>query len=188
MLVKGAFEDVQETVVIPLRDRVVLVRMAAGALECQAEHRGAKHLDFVGNDFEPVRNKVGEVVPGRVRRHAEETSGDHVIVYSRRDLGCVLVIRQFVAGELLKQKAIIGLIGVEGTNDVIAIAPSVGPQNVLLTLALRIRIACQVEPVPAPALAVSRGREQAVDHFLISIWIAVGEEGRHLCWLGRQSG
>ena len=62
---------------------------------------------------------------------------------------------RLVAGELLEDEAVERLVGVEGADDVVAIAPGVGPRFVEL-VAVGVGVAGEVEPVPAPALAVVR--------------------------------
>ena len=81
----------------------------------------------------------------------------------------MLVVGQFVAGELLEQEAVVRLVGVEDADDVVAIAPGVRPGQILLALALGVGVAGQVEPVPAPALAVARRGQQPVDQLLVGV-------------------
>ena len=72
---------------------------------------------------------------------------------------------QLVAGELLHDEAVVGLVRVEAADDVVAVPPGVGPGLVEL-VAVGVGVAGQVEPVPAPALAVTRDGEQPVDDLL----------------------
>ena len=72
---------------------------------------------------------------------------------------------QLVAGDLFLDEAVVGLVGVEGLDDVVAIAPGVGARLVGLE-AVGLGVAGEVEPVAAPALAVVRRGEQAVDELL----------------------
>ena len=67
---------------------------------------------------------------------------------------------RLVAGELLEDEAVVRLVGVEGADDVVAVAPGVGPRFVEL-VAVGLGVAGEVEPVPAPALAVVRARRAA---------------------------
>ena len=61
-----------------------------------------------------------------------------------------------VAGDVLGEEPVVGQVGVEGADDVVAVAPGVGDLVVEL-VAVRLGVADQIEPVPAPALAVVRG-------------------------------
>ena len=96
-----------------MRDRVELVAVAAGALQRQAHHGRAEHVDLVGDHLDPVGEEAGDVRPGRVGGHAQEAGGDQVVVDLRRDLRRVLVVGQLVAGELFEQEAVVRLVGVE---------------------------------------------------------------------------
>jgi hypothetical protein len=64
---------------------------------------------------------------------------------------------------LLAHETIIGLVGIERADDVIAKAPGIAA-FVVVGEARRIGIARHVEPVPAPLLAIVGGGEQSVDN------------------------
>ena len=83
--------------------------------------------------------------------------------------------------------SVVGLVAVEGADDVVAIAPGVGAVRVVLE-AVGVGVADDVEPVAAPALAVVRRGEQAVDEFLVGVGRLVGEEGVDLFGRRRQAG
>ena len=97
----------------------------------------------------------------RVRGHAQEAGRDQVVVQLRRDLRRVLVVGQFVAGELFEQEAVVRLVGVERADDVVAVAPGVRPRQVLLALAFGVGVAGQVEPVAGPSARRSAARRAA---------------------------
>ena len=65
---------------------------------------------------------------------------------------------QNVSRDLLLNKAIVGLVGIERIDDVIAVSPGL-PCRDAATLPQTVGIARQIEPVPSPALAES-GRSQ----------------------------
>ena len=94
---------------------------------------------------------------------------------------------QFVAGDLLLDEAVVGLVRVEGLDHVIAVAPGIRAGFIGLE-ALAVGVAGEVEPVAAPALAVLRRGEQAVDHFFESLRRVVGQEGVDFLRRGRQAG
>ena len=70
-----------------------------------------------------------------------------------------IVGKQFVAGELLQHEAVVGLVGVEGVDDVVAITPGVGAVVVGL-VAVAVGVADEVQPVARPAFAVVRAGEE----------------------------
>ena len=75
---------------------------------------------------------------------------------------CDLAFGQLIAGELLEDEPIEGLVGIEGADHVIAIPPGERLGGVAL-VAVGLGVPDQVEPVPRPALAVGRAGEQVVD-------------------------
>src|SRR5207248_2075287 len=110
-------------------DRVVLVRVALGALDRQPKRRGADDLERVVERLEVVAGRVldaGEVGPAGIGGAAEKAGGfkrfDDLLaqLLLRRARGPV--IDQLVAGDLLLEKAIIRLVLVEGADDPVAVA------------------------------------------------------------------
>ncbi len=76
--------------------------------------------------------------------------------------------KHLVAGDLLLDEAIVGLVVIEGADHVIAIAPGVRP--VLIEFeAIGVGVANHVQPLRGPALAIMRRREQAIDYFFIRV-------------------
>ena len=101
--------------------------------------------------------------------------------------GDALILRgvlEEVASELFDQEAIVGLVLVEGVNDVVAVAPDQGLVGVAF-IAVRLRVAHQVEPVATPANAVVGGGQQAIDDPIEGAVVRVREERSHLL-LGRR--
>ena len=80
-----------------------------------------------------------------------------------------------VARELLENEPVVGLVGVEGANQVIAIGIGVGPLDVRLE-AVSLGEPHDVEPVPGPAFAVMRARQHAIDEPIPGERIGVGGE------------
>ena len=68
---------------------------------------------------------------------------------------------EHVTGDLFAEKLVVGLVGVERGDDVIAVVPGVGAKLVALE-AVGIGVVRDVEPVARPALAVVRAGEEAV--------------------------
>ena len=58
VLVIRAFKDGGQPVIVALRQRIVLVRVAVRALHGQAQDGRAKHIDFIGDHVQPV---IGEI-------------------------------------------------------------------------------------------------------------------------------
>ena len=70
VFVEGALENGFETIVVSLRDGVVLVRMALGALEGQAQYSCSNDRDCVVDDSQSLWNKVHGAGAGLVDSHA----------------------------------------------------------------------------------------------------------------------
>src|SRR5262249_44399465 len=91
-----------------------------------------------------------------------------------------------VAGDLLLHETIVGLVLIEAADDVVAIAPGVGPRLVSFK-ALAFGEAGEIEPVAPPSLAVARRGEQTVDDLVEGVGRVISEERRDLFGGGRQS-
>ncbi len=150
--------------------------VAARAADGQAEKYGAGGIDPIdqGLDAVDVLHLVEHVAIGA---DGVEASAAH----GRRVIGI-----EFVAGDLLFHEAIVGLVVIEGIDDVVAIAPGIKKIGVLLE-ASGVAVACEIEPVAAPLLTVSRGGEELVDQLFVGIGSGIGHEFFHLCGGGRQS-
>ena len=66
-----------------------------------------------------------------------------------------------IAGQLFFDEAGVGLVVVEGADDIVAIGPSVGAELVFI-VAVGVAVVDDVEPVAAPAFAIARGGQEAV--------------------------
>ena len=75
---------------------------------------------------------------------AEEAGGDERVVVAREE---------FVAGDLLEKEAVVGLVGLEGLDDVVAVAPGLRAFGVEF-VAVGVGVADDVEPFQGPAFAV----------------------------------
>ena len=114
--------------------------------------------------------------------------GDKQIDHLGRDGAARNVTSHFVAGQLLLDKAVIRLVLVERTNDVIAVAPGERPIAVGAKIAVRVGITRGVKPVLAPALAVARRGQVALDEPVIGVGGLIVDEGRHFFRRRRQTG
>ncbi len=91
---------------------------------------------------------------------------------------------EVVTGDLEREEAIVGQVGVERPDDPVAIAPGVGALGVELE-AVGVGVMRQVEPVLAPALAVMRAGQQAIDQPFVGIRAVIAQEGSDL--VGRRA-
>ena len=139
-------EDGAHGVVVRVRERVVFVVVAFRAVQREAEERLARVLHHVVHP----RRAVEEVVVPR-----EEAGGAE-----RGRVGG----REFVAGELLDDHAVVTLVGVERFHNPVAPVPDVFlAVTELRAEAPPVAVAPEVHEVPAPTLAVVRAGEQAVN-------------------------
>ena len=177
-----------KAVIIPLRDGVVFVAVAAGAMECQPEHRGAEHLDLVGHDLMAVAGEIHRRIHRRVHAAAQEAGGHEVVGQLGRDDGGVAVIGQLVSGELFGEETIERLVVVQRADDVIAVAPEFLPNRIFIHGTLGIRVTGGVEPSLAPVLSVTRRGEQFVHEPFVGVRPAVEKKRRDLGGRWRKAG
>ena len=169
-------EEAAEGVVVALQDRIELMVVAAGALHAGAEEDVAGGVGDVVQDVLPLPARVAVVV--FVDPVAEVAEG-------RERVG--VAGEEFVAGELLLHEAVVGLVLVEGLDDVIAVAPG-GRAEVVDAVAVAVGVAHEVEPRARHPLTVGRGGEQAVDELIVGRRVLVLDEGSDLFGRGRQTG
>ena len=127
-----------------------------------------------------------QIFSGGIYSRPEETSGLQILHYVGRNLVVFVVLRDLVTGNLLGEKVVVGLVGVERPDYVVAVAPGVGADAVLGEHSLRIRIARPIQPVPRPALAVAIAGQQFIHDLLIGVRGLVGHESVHFCGCRRQ--
>lgn len=121
------------------------------ALNCQA----CKRADRVGHHVVAIE-MPGDLAVGLRLGHlavADQIPGpggdepDRLMAVGRVGI-------EHVAGHLLRDELCVGLVVVEGTDDIITIGPGIGP-GLVLVVAMRVAVVHDVEPVPGPALAVA---------------------------------
>ena len=83
------------------------------------------------------------------------------------------MIGQLVARDLLEEKPVVRLVGIECSDHVVAIQPGVVSIGVP---AFGVGIARQIQPVASPPFSVAGRSEQAVDELLVRLRVAVGEQ------------
>ena len=84
-----------------------------------------------------------------------------------------------VTGDLLFNELGVWLVGVEGTDDVVAVGPGIGP-GLVLVVAVGVAVVDNVEPVAGPPLAVLRRGEQPIDELFGGRWVGIGDKGFNL--------
>ena len=164
--------------------------MAAGASDRQPQQAGAHDVERVVHDGVIVLLDQPDVLVGQVARGAKVAGGHERLAHGGSQPRGAAPVVQLVAGQLLDDEAVVGLVVVQGRDHPIAIAPlAVGQQDVrgVDIEADRVDVARQVEPVAPPALAeVGRG-EQAIDQPFVSVGRRVGKEGGLLVRRRRQA-
>ena len=148
--------------------------VAAGAREGGAEEGRRGRTDHVVQFVGALvggQHGVGRFHPVPRTAHEEAGSG---------------VGSELVPGQLLADEAVVGQVGVEGLDDVIAVGPGVGTRQIGLE-AVGLREAGDVEPVPRPFLAETGRGQQAVDHRVVSSIRGVGDKGGDFLRRWRQS-
>ena len=163
-------------VVVLLQDRVELVVVAAGAVDGHAENAAADRGQHVVQIVVPAL-RVVLLAEVDARAGAQEAGGDARLVRH---------VVQLVARDLLAQELVVRLVVVERVDDVVAVAPHVQADVVLLE-PVGVGVARHVQPVAAPALAVVGRIEQLVDEPLPGAALGVGQERLHLLAGGRQA-
>ena len=170
-----ALQQGHEAIVVGRRDRVELMVVAAGARERRAEEGGGRGPDHVVQLVGPLVGRQHRV--GRfhaIPRTTDEEAGRGV----RAEL---------IAGELIADEPVVGQVGVERLDDVVAVRPGVGAGEVGLET-IGLGEARHVQPMAGPFLAEPRRGQQPVDHRRIGLVRRVGDERRDLRGRGRQAG
>ncbi len=157
-----------QAVIIRPQDRIKLVIVAAGAPHAQPKKRIGCHVRHVDQHLVPLLFDIALVV--FVKPRSQITRGhDHIRI----------VRSQLIAGQLLDDKPIIGLIAVKRPDHIIAIGPGVGPIGILLE-PIRLGIPNQIKPMPAPSFAIVRAGQQPVDQSLIGVGPRILDERPNL--------
>ena len=187
-LVQRPFQEIGQAEVVPLGNGIELVAVAARALEGHPHDARPQDLYFIGDDVEAVLHEA-ELVAGAVGPHAQEAGGDQVVDHLPGNHRSRLVVDQLVSGDLLHQKTVVGLVGVEGPDHVVPVPPGMFPaRSVGIDLpALVVGIAGHVQPVPPPALPVAGRLQQAVDEVPVGPWVPVLQESSDLGGRRRQT-
>src|SRR5207247_1026486 len=168
-------EESLQTVVIRLKNRIELVVVAAGASVRQAHEDSAHGVGDVVQDLLAAEYRVGEVA--LVRPEAIQTRGY---------LGRRIARKKLIPGDLLADKTVVGFVGVERLDHIIAIAPHIRARLVAFE-AGGVGVASQVKPMTAPALSVLRRGKQPVHNLGESVRGTVGQKRLRLLGGWRQT-
>ena len=163
-VVEGVEEGEHPEVVL-LADRIELMVVALRAGEGQAEDGLTKGLHAVGVI-------VDEVLSG----NRATLVGVHVVALETgRDQLAVVGVRHEVAGDLLRDEAVVGFVVVEGLDDPVAPEPEV--TAAVDGEAVGVGVAGGIEPIEAHAFAEVGTGQQAVDEPAVSVGLLVLDEG-----------
>ena len=167
-------EKRQQRVVIALGDGIDLMVVAAGAIHGEPQKDLARGGDQIIKLIVEREFPVGRIVvpnPQTVITGGDQTLGT--------------AVGQFVAGQLFPNEPVVGFVGVEGADDVVAVPPSMGLGLVGL-VAVGLGEAHQIKPMPSPLLAVMGRLEQAIDQMLPGLRRRIVNEGLDLIGRRRQ--
>ena len=155
--------------------------VAAGAGDRQPLKRFAKRVDLVLDHLRFFEGDVGG--RGRDLHHPLAASAENGLVDSEHG---IVPGRQEITGQMLGKKAIVGHVGVQRPNDVIAIPPGVG-DRIIADIAPGLTKPHQVEPVFGPVLAERRTLQQFVHEPGRGIGTRIVHKRCHLLGRGRQA-
>ena len=167
-------EEREQTKILLVRDRVVLVRVALGTLNRQPEKR-------LADGVHPVEHRVHAELLGV---HASLFVQHRVPQEAGRDDLVLRRFRQQVTGELFDHELVVRQVSIQRVDDVVAIKRDL-PRLVLFK-AVRVGIPRRVEPVPSPTLTVVRRFEQPLDLFFVGVRCRIRQKRIDLINRGRQ--
>ena len=160
-------EERGELKIILLRNGVTFVIMATRTANGHAEHGLGGDTNVVINDIVKMLQAIGRFI---IPLHQTMVASGNQGLCSR--------VRDFIAGELLGKKLIIGFVFVEGIDDVIAVTPNKGFRSVALET-LGLSIAHEVEPMTAPFFTILWQCEQSIDALFPSVSRGIIFKGLH---------
>lgn len=187
--VERGLEDGAQLEVVRLRNGIVFVIVALGAVNRQSEKRRGDNLQRVRDRLIRFGGDVRALAGRAVRCHAQEAGCDqllHPILISRIHLvkgrRRQLIPRQLLTDELVPRQIL-----VERADHVVAILPSRLPSWVLAGRALRVGVAGDVQPVSPPALPVMRRLEESIKDLFVRGRRGIRQEVLHFLGAGRQA-
>ena len=146
--------------------------VAAGASQRDSQKGGSGGIHHVDQDIPPA------FLGTAFHPHSQRQEGSS-------DFSLVSIGRKGIGRELFLDEAVIGAILVEGSDDVVPVAPHVGAR-IFQAAAAGVGIAHQVQPVPAPALAIAGVGQQLLDSPGIGLGRRVLQQAGHVLGSWRQ--
>ena len=178
-----AHEDAGERVVVALGDGIELVIMALRTGNRGAEEALADSVDDVRDGL--LRDAFSSrIITMPALAEAQGHGAEEAFVQATAR---VHARREEVPGELFKDELFERHVGVEGADEVVAVAPGVLRRRVPL-VAVGVRVMHDIHPVPRPALAEVRAGEECVHERLKRARRLVRRKLLHVLRLGRQTG
>ena len=153
-----------------LRQRLKLVIMTFGALKSEAQQGRCDDLlrrlqGRVAVDANFIR--IAIAFAGTILSVSQIVSCDKLIDHLRGS-GFAMFLRiesgQFIARNLLTNKLIKRLVGVDRSDDIVTILPGQRPIGVGIEVAIRVRVAGSIKPMPSPTNTVLFGAQVTFDH------------------------
>ena len=156
----GGSEDAVEGGEVGLADGVELMVVAAGAGDRESEEGLRDDVDLVVDVADLLIDRVDRLVA--VFDHAEVAGAEGRLIELFRFIEARGL--QQIAGELFADELVVGDVGIEGADEVIAVAPSLRDGWIAFA-AMRVGVADEIHPVTGEVFAVARRGQQAVDDF-----------------------
>ena len=164
-----AAKDPGQRVVVTRRNRIELVIVTTGASDGQPENGARCHVDHLVGHVHRIQHPVRLVEI--VGAQSEKPRRGHLLAPLPVGFG-----GQQIAGDLLADEPIVGLIAVEGVDDVIAVAPG-HRKGIVQRSAHGFAIAGDIEPMASPTFAEPRRPQQTVDYLAEGMLIRVIDKG-----------
>ena len=177
-------EDRLQRVVVPLRDGVELMIVAAGAVDgetLESAHHRRHHVIAVEHLSEAMVEGIFAHAhhQGLIPRPGGEKTECH--------RGLRVCGKQRIARHLLLHETGVCLVLVKSANHIVAIRPRIG-SGVVVVIAMRVRIVRHIQPMPRPLFTVARRGQQARDQLFVSLHVLVRDKGFHFLRRRRQPG
>ena len=184
--VEGRLEHGPQSVVIGLRDGIVAVVVALGAVNRDAEQRRRNDLKGVGDDLIARQLRLRRTVARRIGGHAQETGGHQTIQIAVGQIGGD-GRQEFVASQLLGDEIVEGAILVEGPDHVVAVSPGPRTLGIGLHAPVGVGISRHIEPVTPPTFTISRRIQKPIHPALVGGIGRVRHEGIDFFWSRRKT-
>ena len=146
----GGGEDAVEGREVSLADSVELMVVATGARDREAEESLADDVDLIVHVADLFIDRIDRLIA--VLDHAEVAGAKGRLVQFFGGVDARGL--QEVAGELLTDELVVGHVGIEGADEVIAVAPSLRDGGISFAT-VRVGVTDEVHPVASEVFAVA---------------------------------